>query len=70
MGNELFSDRYDYISKDGDLDAVGFFWFPNEVSAGNGGMMLLLNREYKFSNSSLKKYGYSVRCVKDYKETD
>ena len=70
MGGEFRSERYAYISKDGDLDAVGFYWFPSEVSALNGGVMLLLKREYKFSNSSSKKNGYSIRCVKDYKTTD
>ena len=70
MGGEFRSERYAYISKDGDLDAVGFYWFPSEVSALNGGVMLLLKREYKFSNSSSKKNGYSIRCVKDYKITD
>ena len=70
MGGEFRSERYAYISKDGDLDAVGFYWFPSEVSALNGGVMLLMKREYKFSNSSSKKNGYSIRCVKDYKTTD
>ena len=69
-GDEWRSDRYVYISKDGDLDAAGFYWFPSEVSANNGGLMVLMKREYKFSNSSLKKNGYSVRCVKDYKITE
>ena len=70
MGDKFRSEQYAYISKDGDLDAVGFYWFPSEVSALSGGVMLLLKREYKFSNSSSKKSGYSIRCVKDYKITD